>query len=291
MSLRVVSRRRRRERRRLFLSRAGRFALLRVLPLVVVVAVAAQLWPAASGWLAGLGPFQVNKIWVRGNRYLTPADVLTIAAVRPSMSLLDIRAADSEAKLRLHPRIQHADVEYVFPRGLRVSIEERSPVALLELGRLEPLSADGVLLPPVEGRPTSNLPIILPPRTARVEGPIVHDSKVTDGLAFLAALSETDVRLGESVSIVDLRNPRLGRVYLDTLSTALVYETGSWREPIAALPAVIADLDTTVGAVLDLRFDREIVRRGGSPEDAAAFDSLLAAAHDEHARSEEGEPQ
>jgi cell division septal protein FtsQ len=278
MSFRVVSRRRQKDRRRRQLRQAGRFALTRVLPLILVIAVGAQLWPAASGWLGGLPFLEVKKIWVRGNRFLTPAEVLTIASLRPSMSLLSVRAPDSEAKLRLHPRIRHADVEYVFPRGLRVTLEERSPVALVELGQLAPLAADGVLLPPVEGRPIEDLPIILPPKTARVEGPIVRDSKVADALSLLAAVYETDSRLGESISIVDLRSPEASRVYLDTLSTGLVYETGRWREPVRALPAVIADLDTVVGAVLDFRFDREIVRRSGSAEAAAAFDSLLAEA-------------
>jgi cell division protein FtsQ len=270
--MRVLSKRRRQERRLSFVKRGARFFVLRVLPVVAVLVVVRELWPVCADWLQSSPLFRVDKVMVSGNRFLSSRELVQIATVRPGMPLVNVRFDRSEERLELHPRIRKAEIRYVFPRAVRIRVEERTPVALMEHGELRPISVDGVVLPPVAGRVAESLPVVVPREGVPVEGSVVRDPAVLEALGFLSALEETDARLARSTSIVDVTDVRFARVYLDTLSTAMVYEIGGeWSAHLRALPAVIADLTEAEarGSVLDLRFREQIVRRDGNLGDTA----------------------
>ncbi len=264
-----VKRQRRRTAVRLLL-RTVRFGLVRILPVAAVVGLVHEIvYPAVHRWLLTSPVFRVERVVVSGNRFLTPCEVVSLAGIVPGTPLISVRPSKSESRLLSHPRIQKADVRYEFPRGLRLRVEERLPVALVDHEGLTILSGDGVVLPPVPGRVGEDLPVILPPSAFRREGDAVLEPRMLDALDFLAALEEIDTRLGRSVSAMDLSGARFARVYLDTLDAALLYEPcRDWSAHLRVLPAVIADMTRAglVGPVLDLRFARQIVRRGGSRE-------------------------
>lgn len=265
--MRVVSKRQRRHHRREGLKRGGRFLLRRVLPLSLVAIVLAQLWPRVHAWISTSPSFQVDRVLVSGNMFLTPREIVSIAGIEPGAPLISLRPEEAEGRLRLHPRVRRAAISYVFPRAIRLWVEERQPIALIESDGLHAVSRDGVVLPPVEGRPIESLPLLLPPPGVTTEGHLVKAPPLLEALTFLAELEHVDVRLSRTVSLVDLSDARFARVYVDSLDTALIYEVGGeWNAHVRALPAVMEDLTRTgvEGAVLDLRFREQIVRRGGA---------------------------
>lgn len=248
--------------------RVARFVLLRVLPITVLVAFARVGWTAGVKALRSSPSFTVEKVMVRGHRLLTPREVADVAGIVPGEPLVGLDLSAARDRLMLHPRVGRAEVDYVFPRGVRLSVSERHPVALLDVDGLREVSADGVVLPPVPGRPPANLPVVMPPGESAVEGQVVVDAGVREAIGFCAAIDEVAPELGRVVATVDLRGEAVARVYLDTLDTAILYAPGDpdrWRTSMVGLPAVIEDLsrEGVVGAVLDLRFRDQIVRRGG----------------------------
>jgi cell division protein FtsQ len=248
--------------------RWARFVLLRVLPLTVLAAFARVGWTEGVNALRESPSFTVTKVMVRGHRHLTPRELADVAGIHPGDPLLDLDLAGARDRLALHPRVGRASVDYVFPRGVRLTVEERRAVALLDVDGLRGVTADGVVLPPVPGRPPEDLPVVVPPARVVPEGQVITDPRVREALAFCGAFEAVSPVLVGVVSTIDLTARAGARVYLDTLDVALVYAPGDperWREGLVALPAVIEDLarEGVQGAVLDLRFRDQIVRRGG----------------------------
>ncbi len=224
------------------------------------------LLPELHAWLLTSPSARVKKVAVSGNRFLTPREVITLAEIHPGMPMVTVRAGDAEARLTTHPRIRRADVNYRFPMSIRVDVQERFPIALIDGDPLTMLSPDGRVLPPVPGRRTEDLPLVVPPTAFRREGDAVRDPLIIDALHLLTMMREEAPELARRVSLVDLSGVRFARVYLDTLDVALLYEPcADWGGHIQALSAVIADLarENREGSVLDLRFREQIVRRGG----------------------------
>jgi hypothetical protein len=211
--------------------------------------------------------FQVDRVLVSGNRFLSPREIVAIAGISPGDPLVALRPDEAEGRLRLHPRVRRAAISYVFPRGIRLWVDEREPVAFIEHDGLHAVSADGVLLPEVPGRELDDLPVVVPPADLVTEGHLVQAKAVFEALAFLEELGDADEKLARSVSLLDVSDEKFARVFVDSLDTALIFEVGGeWSAHVRALPAVVADLtrEGLQGTVLDLRFREQIVRRGGA---------------------------
>jgi cell division protein FtsQ len=249
-----------RRRRRL------RIILRRVLPLAAAAFLLALVWPELHAWLLSSPAFRVTRIVVKGNHYMTPRELIELAGVRPGMPLLEVRPHEAAARLKGHSRIERAEVRYRFPRALRLEVRERLPVARIEMDGFRWISSDGALLDAVPGEAGQDLPIVLPPAGCRTAAGRVEEPCVREALRFLSELDVVDPALSRTVSIIDLTAARFARVHLDTLQTGLLYaKSDEWRPHVRVLPAVMADLGAAgiEGAVLDLRFRDQIVRRGG----------------------------
>ena len=263
----VMSGRKRRRARTKGSVRGGfLFVAFRVVPLVMLFAVAGEMWPAVHERLLSSPTFAIKQVLVSGNEYLTPEEVVDLGHVKPGMPLVALRPGAVEGRLKLHPRIAEAHVRFSFPRAVRLRVTERKPVAQIEGDEIRAVSRDGVLLPPVPGRELENLPLIQAGREVHRDGNPVRIPAVLEALAFLDELERTDSRLFDSVAVIDVTDARFGRVHLDSLDTALIYEIGGvWEPHVRVLPGVFEDLtrEEVLGSVLDLRFREQIVRRGG----------------------------
>ncbi len=263
--IRVVSKRRRRRERAHRVTRAARVLLVRVAPAALLLALAVELWPTAMGALTNAPLLAIDDVRVRGHRFVTPREVAEIAGIYPGASLVGVDSRAAASRLLLHPRIARADIDYVFPRSVRISLEERLPAALVECDSLMPISREGIVLTRVPGRPLEDLPVILPPPGWVVEVSRLKGAGVDDALAFIETIEHVSPGLASSISLVDLRRREIAEVFVDSLGLSLIYEPdGDWSTQVRMLPGVVAHLNETgVGGVtLDLRFRDQIVQRG-----------------------------
>ncbi|RYC05478.1 cell division protein FtsQ/DivIB [Nocardioides zhouii] len=122
---------------------ARRWLSLRyVLALLVVVALL-----GTSIWLVFFSAtLQVKRVEVVGNSLLSDGRVREIADVPlgEQLALVDLDRAD--ARVGSVPEVKSVDVTRTWPDGVRIEVEERTAVAVVELaGRLRGLDADGVV--------------------------------------------------------------------------------------------------------------------------------------------------
>jgi cell division septal protein FtsQ len=207
----------------------SRSARLRVLGAAVTVIVL-----LAGAWRGGLwlldytiyknDAFAIQQIDVQTDGVLTPETIRRWARVRTGQNLMALDLACVQRDLELQPPVQFAAVERVLPHTLKLSVNERQPIAqtLLTLGRPDggveqvvyDFDEDGYALTPLDPRwrtappPASErLPILLdvPPGDAQL-------GRQTESLQIRGAL--------QLISELD-HSPMAGMVELKSISVAV----------------------------------------------------------------------
>ncbi len=90
--------------------------------------------------------FGARSIHVSGEGRMGPRRVLKLAGVGEGTNLLHLDKRAAEARLEGEPWILDATVTVELPSTLRVRVVERTPVLVMNDGRRELVSADGVVL-------------------------------------------------------------------------------------------------------------------------------------------------
>jgi cell division septal protein FtsQ len=138
----------------------------------VCAAIAAVVLALAAAWRGGLwlldrlvyknDAFAIQQIEVQTDGVLTSEAIRRWAMVKAGQNLMALDLARVQRDLELQPPIQFAAVERVLPRTLKLSINERQPVAqtLLTPGRagggveqaVYDFDEDGCAMPPLDPR-------------------------------------------------------------------------------------------------------------------------------------------
>jgi cell division septal protein FtsQ len=104
---------------------------LRVMVFGLVVLLAVMKFPDAKAKVLGSGLFKLNSVTLKGNRYLLDSRVMEIAGIEEGSCGLGQDIKDIQSRLVGHPRIRSATVKRFLWKKIHISIEERTPVALL----------------------------------------------------------------------------------------------------------------------------------------------------------------
>jgi hypothetical protein len=113
--------------------------------------------------LMDLEIFRVEDVQVRGNRYLAQADVEQLLALTPETSVWSDKDVWHD-RVAAHPLVESVRVGRRLPDGLRITVTERTPIALGPTPTLEPMDAEGRRLP-------------LDPAAFRLDLPVIHTSR------------------------------------------------------------------------------------------------------------------
>ncbi|NDY42835.1 FtsQ-type POTRA domain-containing protein [Dissulfurirhabdus thermomarina] len=126
---------------------------------VLCAAVLAGLylgWTALGHWPA----LALKTVEVRGAHRVGRAEVIRLSGARPGMNLLALDPGAMARAVEAQPWIRRAAVRRVFPDRLVLTLEERTPVALVNLDGIRLVDADGVVFKALEPGDPSDLPLI-----------------------------------------------------------------------------------------------------------------------------------
>ena len=233
---------------------------LAVVATATAVGVMSPVWGPAL--LRNVPIFQVEEVRVVGNRFVSEAEVLKLAALDTEDSVWD-DMRDRERRLADHPLIVEAEILRGGIHRLDVTVQEVRPVALVSAPELVPVDQDGRSLPiDPAGRPL-DLPILggaelsdgrVEPEAARRALDVLEQVSALDS-AFTRRISELRPMRGSSVEFVLLPGSPLERVVLP------------FRDPAEAFLRVgsAVSLAEARGPVreADARFENEVVIRMG----------------------------
>lgn len=96
-----------------------------------------------------------DEIQIFGGVELTADSILALSGCEPNFPLASYSTQIIKARLELNPWILNAQVDRLIPNILRISVTERSGIALIHDGSNLAVSEDLVLLP-AEGKPWKN---------------------------------------------------------------------------------------------------------------------------------------
>ena len=197
-----------------------------------------------EGRMAGLVGMQAERVAISGLKYHRPEAVLTAIGVRTGGSLLAFEPDQARRLLENLDWVKKAQVEMVYPNGLRIRIEEREPIALWQTdGNFYPVDAEGVAIVSLHPGRFSHLLLVTG------EGANEKAAELVNRLEALPAL-RSRVRAAARVG------NRRWNLYLASGLKVLLPERDE-QAALARLARLIEDgrLEEKAVAVLDMRLD------------------------------------
>jgi hypothetical protein len=144
-------------------------------------------WAAPSA-LRRMDTFRVQRVEVRGTRYLAPHHALEASGITEQASIFDDPAVWRDSLLR-HPLVSDALISRKPPGTIVIRITEAEPLALIRTPVLRPVDTRGRVLPITAGLGDLDVPVLA--GRVRIERGQVKDAKILailDGLARMRAL-------------------------------------------------------------------------------------------------------
>ncbi len=170
----------------------------RWLLLAGVACVATSAAAGAPKALRRMDAFNVQRVEIRGTRYLAPYDALVQSGITRTSNVFDEFEPWRDRLLR-HPMVLAAEVERELPNTIRVSITEAEPVALVRTPALQPVDARARTLPVDPATIDLDLPVLTRSAKPNSKG-YFKDRHTLDAIAVLNVLRHEDARLYSWIS-------------------------------------------------------------------------------------------
>jgi cell division septal protein FtsQ len=142
--------------------------------------------------------FTVERVEVRGTRYLAAYDALVQSGITRSSNIFDDFGPWRD-KLLAHPLVLGAEIERHLPHTIRVAITETEPVALARTPDLVPVDVRGRALPIDPAAVDLDVPLLAFEARPNADG-VFADDATQDLVRVLAMLQRRDARLFSWVS-------------------------------------------------------------------------------------------
>lgn len=170
----------------------------------------------APAMLRRMDAFRVQRVEIRGTRYLPAYDALLQTGITRTSNIFDEFEMWHD-RLLLHPMVLDAQIERELPNTIRVAITETEPIALVRTPELRPVDARARALPIDPSTIDLDLPVLM--KTARPDSSGYFPDRTTRAaIAVLTTLRNRDARLfswiseagpaGEQGIMLRLRQPR-----------------------------------------------------------------------------------
>lgn len=104
--------------------------------------------------------FRVREVDVGGCEKLPRETLLSLAMVEGMPNLFTVRLKDVSRRLEDHPWIEYVVVRKAFPNKISIQIEERKPIAILQLEELYYIDAKGMIFSRVGEKDGYNYPFL-----------------------------------------------------------------------------------------------------------------------------------
>ena len=104
--------------------------------------------------------FTLREIHISGADRISEDRILRQAALGSGMNVLAVNLTLVRKRLLAHPWIAEAAIQRVIPSGLRISVQEHRPLAIIDLGRRFLVDEKGKIFKELEADDPRDLPVI-----------------------------------------------------------------------------------------------------------------------------------
>jgi len=234
---------------------------VRILLATLAFSTAWLVLEEGRAWLSDLGTFHVQRVEVRGARFLDEGTVIRLLDLRERTSIWEDPGPRAE-QVAAHPVVRDARVGRRFPAGLVVVVDERQPVALAPTPTLEPVDGQGYRLPIDPSRYRLDLPVLAVARHPAPRARLVP-SESRALLRELERLNGADTAFAQRVSEIGWASPGVLRIRWTEPAVEILVPAGAstvrLREGLAALADRVDRGATPASLEVDLRFADHVV--------------------------------
>jgi cell division protein FtsQ len=211
--------------------------------------------------------FRVAEIHVEGNLQVSADEVVASLGLSPDTSLLEVDLPTLSRQVIQNPWIKEASVRRRLPLALTIQVVERVPEAVYIADRRYLLSADGVILTPLDAEDLPTLPTLRAATSRRVRpGDRILSSEMAQGLAVWRQFQLANAVQGERAHEIAMGSDGSYVVNLGQQMPAIRLRADDMQEQLRRLGAALAASGRPLVAFadVDLRFrDRVVFRPGG----------------------------
>ena len=126
------------------------------------VPAAAALLKNARDWVANAVGLRIETVALTGNQHVSREEVLAIAGITGTTSLVFLEVEEARERLKGNPWIADATVLKLYPRELQITVKERAAFALWQkAGAVSVIADDGTVLEPYVAPMLLRLPLVV----------------------------------------------------------------------------------------------------------------------------------
>jgi cell division septal protein FtsQ len=222
------------------------------------------LFVFAAEWKDSL---KVQHVVVSGTRLLPAVDVYGWAKVPMKSALFGINLSEIYGKIVAQPFVKSVAVYRQLPDAVHIHINEREPIATLNIGQLFFIDDEGVLLPYCHTAVKLDVPVIN--GIGGVDhvqvGEVAASNEVFQAIEILKTAREVDTAIYRLISEVNMNGGGDITLYSVDGGVPITLGRGDIGKKLVTLRAFLGNIlkneDPKKLRSIDLRFDEEVVVR------------------------------
>lgn len=189
-------------------------------------------------------PFlRVRECEVEGNRKIQRETILSLAELEGMPNLFTLRLKEVAKRLESHPWVEQVKVRKVFPNKLLIQIEERKPIAILQLEELYYIDNKGVIFSPMGDGDLYNYPFLTGlTRQVMEKDPEEAKHLITKALEFLRIVDKEKVFPPEEISEVHMEKTFGIEYFTKTEGVEVRMGWEHFGEKLRRLSIILSDL-------------------------------------------------
>lgn len=181
--------------------------------------------------------FAVREIQVRSGDRVGGSELVRVAGLKHGMNIWSVNPTTIESRIARHPWVRRVLVRRDFPRRIVIEVEERTPKAIIAMGRLYYVDGDGTVFKEVDRRDKLGLPMITG----------IHPEQIASGGPTLRRRLKEAIKLGDlmatethRLSEIHFTAPERVVVYTTSYPAALHFGWGDWDDKVQRIKRVLA---------------------------------------------------
>ena len=216
--------------------------------------------------------FRVETITATGGRQLSAEQIAVLSDIKPGINTFDLDLVLIGRKIAENPWIKTARVERIFPQQVAISVTERRPLAIINLGYLYYLDRHGEVFKLLDGADRLDFPVITGFEADKLEE---KESESEQDLQRIVALLEhLQQREGFGIDQVsEIHRDPGGSLHLFTLENGVRIRLGreQFAQKLDRLERIYAQLEPQLPILdyIDLNVDEKVIVRIERPVTAA----------------------
>jgi cell division septal protein FtsQ len=187
--------------------------------------------------------FRVREVEVEGGRKVPQDTLLSLTALEGMPNLFSVNLKEVVRRLESHPWIEQVRVRKVFPNKILIQIEERKPMAIIQLEELYYIDIKGEIFSPVMNKDEYNYPYLTGlTRQGLEKDPLEAKGLIMKALELLRMIDQEKVPPLEEISEIHMEKTFGIRCFNKTEGVEVKLGLENFGEKLRRLFLVWSDL-------------------------------------------------